>query len=88
MTPENEKALTEHISAIAKILYEDTPSEELTTLESIETTVRDKITTYVSPHIVFFYQTSHRNGLRKKKNLKKLPGTTDNYQGTSRHLEG
>ena len=54
MTPENEKALTEHISAIAKILYEDTPSEELTTLESIETTVRDKITTYVSPQIGFF----------------------------------
>ncbi len=28
MTPEKEKALSEHISAIAKILYEDTPPSE------------------------------------------------------------
>lgn len=33
MTPEKEKALSEHISAIAKILDEDTLPSELTSLE-------------------------------------------------------
>lgn len=32
MTPEQEQALEEHIRAIGKILYEDTPTEQLTTL--------------------------------------------------------
>jgi hypothetical protein len=54
MTPEKEKALSEHISAIAKILYEDTPPSELTSLESIETTVREKLMTYVGPQVGFF----------------------------------
>ena len=39
MTPEQEKALSEHISVIAKILYEDTSPSELTSLEKIETTL-------------------------------------------------
>ncbi len=54
MTPEKEKALSEHISAIAKILYEDTPPSELTSLESIETVVREKLLTHVSPQVGFF----------------------------------
>ncbi len=32
MTPEQEQALQEHIQAIAKILYDDTPPEQLTGL--------------------------------------------------------
>lgn len=31
MTPQQEQALSEHIRAIAKILYEDTPKEQLAT---------------------------------------------------------
>ena len=54
MTPEQEKALSEHISAIAKILYEDTSPSELTSLESIETVVREKLLTHVNPQIGFF----------------------------------
>jgi hypothetical protein len=54
MTPEKEKALSEHISAIAKILYEDTPPSELNSLENIETVVREKLLTYVSPQVGFF----------------------------------
>ena len=54
MTPEQEKALSEHISAIAKILYSDTSPSELTSLEKIETTVRDKVLTHVSPQLGFF----------------------------------
>ena len=54
MTPEQEKALSEHISAMAQILYSDTPPSELTSLEKIETTVRDKVLTHVSPQLGFF----------------------------------
>ena len=54
MTPEKEKALIEHISAIAKILYEDTSPSELTSLENIETVVREKLLTHVSPQVGFF----------------------------------
>ena len=54
MTPEKEKALSEHITAIAKILYEDTPPSELNSLESIETVVREKLLTHVNPQIGFF----------------------------------
>ena len=54
MTPEKEKALSEHISAIAKILYEDTSPSELTSLENIETVVREKLLTHVGPQVGFF----------------------------------
>ncbi len=54
MTPEKEKALSEHISAISKILYEDTSPSELTSLENIETVVREKLITHVSPQVGFF----------------------------------
>lgn len=72
MTPEQEKALSEHIGAIAKILYSDTSPSELTTLEQIETTVRDKVLNYVSPELGFFDQRSHKNSIRKSPNLEKL----------------
>jgi hypothetical protein len=37
MTPEDKKLLADHIKAIAKILYKNTPPEEIETLEGIET---------------------------------------------------
>jgi len=40
--PEQQQALQEHIQAIAKILYEDTSAEQLTTLAGIEQAVRNK----------------------------------------------
>jgi hypothetical protein len=54
MTPEKERALKEHIQAIAKILYEETSPEQLRDLESIEATVRHQVTQYVSPAIGIF----------------------------------
>ena len=54
MTPEQEKALTEHLSAIAEILKSDILLSELTSLEKIETTVREKVLTHVSPQLGFF----------------------------------
>ena len=59
MTPEQEQALQEHIRAIAKILYEDTPKEQLTTLAGIEQAVREQMLEKVMPQVgVFLSKTS------------------------------
>ncbi len=54
MTPEQEQALQEHIQAIAKILYEDTPAEELKTLAGIEQAVRAQMQKHVLPEVGVF----------------------------------
>lgn len=54
MNPSQEKALKEHIQAIAKILYEETSPEQLKDLESIEATVHQHLTEYVSPELGVF----------------------------------
>lgn len=54
MTSEQEQALQEHIQAIAKILYEDTPAEELKTLAGIEQAVRAQMQKYVMPEVGIF----------------------------------
>ena len=68
MTPEKAKQLKAHVQAaafggklppktclaIAAILYAETPSEKLNTLEEIEQTVRQKVLKHVSPEIGVF----------------------------------
>lgn len=54
MTPEKAEALYTHLQAISAILYEETPSENLRTLEEIEQTVRQKVLKHVSPEIGVF----------------------------------
>ena len=54
MTPEQEQALQEHIQAIAKILYEDTPPEELKTLAGSEQAVRAQMQKHVMPEVGVF----------------------------------
>lgn len=54
MTPEQEQALQEHVLAIAKILYEDTPPEQLKTLGGIEQAVRDQMQKHVMPEVGVF----------------------------------
>ena len=51
MTLEKEAALQQHIQAIAKILYEDTPVEESATLAEIEQTVYRQMRKYVIPEV-------------------------------------
>ena len=59
MTPEQEQALQEHVQAIAKILYEDTPPEQLRTLGGIEQAVRGQMQKHVMPAVgVFLSQRS------------------------------
>jgi hypothetical protein len=43
-----------HAREIAALLYEDTPAEQLTTLEGIEAAVRGQILKHVSPEIGVF----------------------------------
>lgn len=54
MTPEQEKALQEHIQAIASILYEDTPAEQLKNLGGIEQAVREQMQKHVMPKVGSF----------------------------------
>ena len=54
MNPEQEQALQAHIKAIAQILYDDTPPEELTSLSGIEQAVRKQMQKHVMPCVGFF----------------------------------
>jgi hypothetical protein len=54
MTPEQEQALQEHVQAIAKILYENTPTDQLTTLGGIEQAVREQMQNHVLPEVGVF----------------------------------
>jgi hypothetical protein len=54
MTPEEKKLLEVHIKEIAKILYKNTPPEQIETFEGIETSVRDQVGEHISPKIAFF----------------------------------
>lgn len=54
MTPAKAQQLQAHAKAIAAILYEHTPPEQLTTFESIETAIRQHMLEHVSPEIAFF----------------------------------
>ena len=54
MTPEEAQRLQECVSEIAAILYRNTAPSQLTTLEAIETTVRQQMLEHVSPHIALF----------------------------------
>lgn len=57
MTPEDSQKLEEHLQEIAKILYQNTPKEQLETFETIEITVRNEILTKVAPRIGEFFLT-------------------------------
>lgn len=54
MTPEQKQALQEHVRAIAKILYEDTSAERLTSLAGIESAVRSQMQKHVMPEVGVF----------------------------------
>lgn len=54
MTPEQEQSLQAHIQAIAKILYDDTAAEDLTSLSKIEQTVRQQMQRHVMPKVGIF----------------------------------
>jgi hypothetical protein len=54
MTPEEQQTIKTHARAIAAILYQNTDSEKLQSLEDIELVVRDQLLENVSPEIGIF----------------------------------
>ncbi len=65
MTPEEEKELTEHLEAIAKILYKQAQPEQVKTLAQIEATVRKQTLQYITPQLGFFLSNTlpeHKQG--------------------------
>ncbi|NCQ86784.1 MAG: hypothetical protein GPJ00_21050 [Microcystis aeruginosa W13-18] len=47
--------IQEHLKAVPKILYQNTPSDKLKTFEKIETTLREQIREEISPGIAKFF---------------------------------
>jgi hypothetical protein len=72
MTPEELERLECCTSEIAKILYNNTPPSELTSLENIEKHLRQQWLAHVGPKIGFFYQTGNGNRTRTTPHSKKL----------------
>lgn len=54
MTPEEVQRLQECVQEIAAILYKNTTPAQLTSLEAIETIVRQHMLEHVSPNIALF----------------------------------
>jgi len=54
MERDKQEQIQEHVRAIAAILYEDTPVEQLQTLEGIEKAVRAHILEHISPELGLF----------------------------------
>lgn len=60
MTPEEEKELNKHLKAAAKILYKNTPPEDLRTFEEIENSLRRQILEKVGPEFASFFFQKHQ----------------------------
>lgn len=54
MTPEKEALLTEHLEAVAALLYEETELEQMESLAAVEATVREQTLKYITPQLGFF----------------------------------
>lgn len=83
MTPEQQQALEEHIQAIAKILYEDTLPEQLTSLAGIEQAVRSQMQKHVMPEVGVFYHKCHRHSRRLPPAAQEHPRRVADHKPTS-----
>ena len=61
MTPEESKALKDHLKAAAAILLNNTPTEELKSFNSIELAVREHLLKEVAPEIGNFFKQQQRH---------------------------
>jgi hypothetical protein len=64
MNTQQTKRLQACVQEISEILYQNTPPENLTTLEGIEKAVRGHMLTEISPRVGFFCQNKHRHSAR------------------------
>ena len=51
MTPEEQAIIQEKLREVAEILYKNTPSEKLTTFETVELSLREHLLETVAPEI-------------------------------------
>ncbi len=72
MTPEQKQRLKSCAAEIAEIMYKNTPTSELSSLETIEKHIREQWLEVVGPEVGFFYQTGNRNRIRTVSHSKKL----------------
>ncbi len=54
MTPEDKAQLHQSVQKVAEILYRNTPTEQLKTLEGIEQVIRSQTQQYVMPQLGVF----------------------------------
>jgi hypothetical protein len=85
MTEEENQLVIEHARAIAKILYKNTPVEELTSLGKIEEVVRSQMQEHVMPAVGVFLPlnvTGEKTGHKRevKSVIGKLPITSSQAQ--------
>ena len=64
MTEEENQLLFEYARGIAKILYKNAPSEELTSLGKIEEVVRSQMQEHVMPNVGIFLSFAARRGTK------------------------
>jgi hypothetical protein len=86
ITSEEQLRLSACIEEIAQILYKNTASEEIATLEGLEKVVRQQMLEYVSPKVALFYPKSHQNGSRAIAHAQQLCRTAFHYTKTSKPL--
>jgi hypothetical protein len=64
MTPEQQAAIATHLQSIAEILYENTPVEQLETLEGIEIAIREHLQDTVGPELALFLSVAVQEQLK------------------------
>ncbi len=69
MTPAEKKELEACLLRVSEILYNDSDSESLETLETIENTVRAKVLEHISPKIALFLSQKRPERAEEKKEL-------------------
>ena len=69
MTPSEQKELEACLQRVGEILYNNSNSDNLESLEAIETTVRAQVLEYVSPKIALFLSQKRPELAEEKKEL-------------------
>ncbi|HEY9302199.1 MAG TPA: ISKra4 family transposase [Phormidium sp.] len=76
MTPEDQKRLKAHLKEVAKILYRNTDSTQLSNFESIEQSLRQKILSEVGPELgSFFFPTASGIKTGRTRTVKSVVGS-------------
>jgi hypothetical protein len=83
MDAQQTKRMQACVQKISEILYQNTPTEELTTLEGIEKAVRGHMLKEVSPRVGFFCQNKHRHNARQRSHPQKLYRRTATQRPTT-----